>query len=485
MTKRPFILRCLLIGTALIIAACSSADQTAAANASAAEAALNAGDPRTAQQFIRRALAARDDVGEYWLIAAHVGVALGDNIGAFDAYRNVLASDRGNLEALSALCQLALVRNTPSQAAEFAEQLALLQPDDLLPPTVRAGMAMMRGDSAKSEAILNDILAKNPDFVPGLILKSKLMISLDRHGDAAKTLEESLKAPGDPDARLFALKDLYLKAGDRANFRNSVVRLAEAKPNEPQRQLDLADLLYDEGQRDAAYAITRRIARLRPDDIGLASTILSLWLKHPDTVPVDAIARDAAGLPSVMRAAYAQYANEIQRPDIAVAVLGPSTTTGAPQPGNSDAKAAYAYAIGMQGQVAAALAQLNAILKIDPTQPRALIARARLNTDLGAAVEDARRVVSDDPDNVTARLVLAALFLKQNDAVLAESTLRAGANAANGDPRAVARLVQLLQAQGRTDSARTAITDFRRANPFRLGGKKPPEPPQENRKASA
>ena len=102
--------RILSIGTAMLVAGCSSDDQKAAAAASNAETALNTGQPQLAQQFIRRALAARDDVGDYWILAAHIAVAMNDNVGAFDAYRNVLASDRGNQEALSALCQLALVR---------------------------------------------------------------------------------------------------------------------------------------------------------------------------------------------------------------------------------------------------------------------------------------------------------------------------------------------------------------------------------------
>lgn len=473
MFSRSPIFRSVALGAALVVAACASEADQAAANASAAEAALNAGDPRGAQRLIRRALSVRDDVGEYWLIAAHIAVALGDNISAFDAYRAVIQSDRGNLEALSAICQLALVRNTPAQAAEFADQLALLRPTDMLPPTVRAGIAMVRGDTATSEKMLNEILEQQPDFIPALILKSKLMISLGRPGDAAKTLEDSLKAPGDPDARLFALKDLYFRARDRANYRRTVVRLAEAKPDEVQRQIDYADLLYDEGQRDAAYAISRRIARLRPNDIGFAASLLNLWMKHFDAVPRNAIARDAAGLPPIMRAAYAQYANEMGLPDLAQQVLGDATLAGKPEQGNADAKAAYAYAVGLKGDPDTALKQLDAIIEADPTQPRALLARARLRTDPLAAIEDARRVVSDDPDNVTGRIVLADLLLKRNDTLLAESTLRDGLKSGRGDPRPAAMLVKMLRAQGRGSSADEVVIDYNRANPFRLGGKPP------------
>ena len=327
---------------------------------------------------------------------------------------------------------------------------------------------MVRGDSATAQRYLDTILTKQPGFVPALILKSKLLISLGRPGDAAQMLEESLKAPGDPDARLFALKDLYGKAIDRPNYRRTVVRLAAAKPREINRLLDYADLLYDEEQRDAAYAITRRLAKLRPNDIRLASAILGLWMKFGDAMPVDDIASNAAGTSPVMRAAYAQYANEIGRPDIALAILGPSTLADAPNQNNSDAKAAYAYATGLRGQRAEAIAQLDAILTVDPTQPRALIARARLRSNVATGIEDARQVVADDSTNMVARLTLANLMMRQNDAVLAENTLRAGLKGNNGDTRAVLPLVRLLRAQGRRESADVVIAEFVRAYPFSL-----------------
>lgn len=468
MRKRSNGLRFLLIGTAMMVAGCNSTDQNAAAAASQAEAALSQGQPQLAQRYIRLALAERDDVGEYWLIAAHIAVALGDNITAFDAYRNVLATDRGNQEALSALCQLALIRNTPGEAAQYADQLALLQPADLLPPTVKAAMAMARGDTTKALQAVDNILKQQPNYVPGLILKSKVLISQGKHGDAAQTLEESLRAPGNPDARLFALMDLYRRALDRPNYRRTVVRVAEARPEDPSRQLAYADLLYDEGQNDAAYAITRRQMTARPTDIGLAAAILNLWLKYSNTVPIDQVGRDAAGLSPVMRAAYAQYASEQRRPDLALTILGPAVLEGEPNQANSDAKAAYAYAIGLRGDRDTASKQLDAILKVDPTQPRALVARARLSTDVSSAVQDARRVVTDDASNMVARLTLANLLMRENDSVLAESTLRAGLKGNNGDTRALVPLLRMLRAQGRQESANTVLTDFSRDYPFSL-----------------
>ncbi len=472
MNRRSFSFPQAALGTVmlllLLLQGCSSSDQKAAADVTIAESALNQGRLNLAQQYIRRALQQRDDVSDYWLLLAHISLAMNDSAGAFDAYRTVLTLDKGNQEALSALCQIALSSNDADRAEQYADQLALLDPANLLPPTVKAGIAMQHNDRGAAERGLDEVLKKQPGFIPALILRSKLLILQDRYADAARTLEESLKAPGDPDTRLGALKDLYVKTRDRDGYRRTMVRLAAAKPDDPSRQLDYADLLYDEGQRDAADALVRRVASLKPDDIGIASSIVDLWLKHRDALPADAVVGHAAGASREIKAAHAHYADEIGRPDLALKILGPETAAGKPDEGTSDAKVAYAYAIGLRGDKVAAMAQIDAVLAADPSHPRALIARARLGNDVLAAVEDARKVVSDDDSNIIARLTLADLLLRHGEPVLAENTLRAGLASARGDPRIALRLVRLLRAQGRRDSAAAVLTDFARDNPFSL-----------------
>ena len=470
------------IAATLLASACTSRDQRAAADAGLAEAAFNQGNMILAKRAITRALGERDDVSDYWLTLAHINIALQDPGGAMDAYRNVLIFDPGNREGLSAICQLAIAQNDPDRATKYAEQLALLAPGDILPQIVKAAVAFRHGDKAAATAIIDAALQKQPRDIGAIILKSKILMSGDHFAEAADLLEQTLKEPGNPDSRLLALKDLYLKTADRAGYRSVITRLAAAGPDDLDRQIDYAALLYDEGQRDAAYAVTRRLLTTKPGDIGAATAVLNLWAANDAAVPGEAMVKDAEGVSLEGKATYAQYANEHDRPDLARAILGPEIPVSPPNPANSDAKAAFAFSLGLRGDRASALAQLDAILEVDDAQPRALVARARLNGDLEAALQDARRVVADDGANVIARLTLVKLLLQQKDSVQAERILREGLATSGSDSRVIAQLVGLLRSQGRQDSAAAALTDFRRANPLslraaRLGGGAGQSPP--------
>ena len=463
------------IAATLLASACTSSDQRATAAASLAETAFNQGNMVAAKTAITRALAERDDVSEYWLTLAHIDVALHDPGGAMDAYRNVLIFDPSNREALSAICQLAIAQNDPERATKYADQLALLAPNDTLPQLVKAAVAFRHGDKAAATTIIDAALQTEPGNSGAIILKSKILMAGDHFVEAADLLEQTLKQPGNPDGRLLALKDLYLKTANRAGYRSVITRLAASGPDDLDRQIAYADLLYDEGQRDVAYAVTRRLLTTKPGDIAAATAVLNLWAANDAAVPGEAIVRDAEGVSLEGKATYAQYANERGRPDLARTILGPEVPVSPPNPANSDAKAAFAFSLGLRGDRASALAQLDAILAVDDAQPRALIARARLNGDVADALQDARRVVADDGSNVIARLTLVKLLLQQKDSVQAEHILREGLATSGSDSRVVAQLISLLRSQGRQDSATAALTDFKRTNPLslraaRLGG---------------
>lgn len=456
----------LALVAATALAGCGSADKTAALNASIAENALAQGQLTVARQYAQRALAARDDVSDYWLLLAHVDIAASDLAGAFDAYQNVLSLDRGNVEALTTLCQIGLAGGDASRATQFADQLALVNPTSTLPRTVRAAAALQRGDQNEAGRLLREVLDKAPDDLGALIVESKLLAAQNRYAEGAAVIERSLASPGNPNSRLDQLKLLYTKAGDRDGYERTVARLAAANPTEARRQLDHADVLYDDGERDRAYAISRAVLAMRPGDIAIASAVLDLWLRQgADAMPLERVTADAGQQELEGKASYAEFATWIGRPDLAVAILPPQAIAGSPSPANSDAKAAAAFAAGLRGDRSGATTALDAILAVDPKQPRALLARARLRPDPVQGLADARQVLADDAGNVRARLTVADLLLAQREPLLAETVLREGLTAADGDSRVAERLARLLTARGQPAGATATLTAFARAHP--------------------
>ena len=107
---------------------CTSATTRAASKAAEAQADLEQGRITAARIAIGKALAARDDVVDYWLLKAHIDLRAGDRVAAFGDYEYVNQLDHGNMEALQALCQLGTSAAPADRVDGYADQLLLLVP---------------------------------------------------------------------------------------------------------------------------------------------------------------------------------------------------------------------------------------------------------------------------------------------------------------------------------------------------------------------
>ncbi len=459
-----FVIACALAG-------CASPDKTAAKAASEADIALQQGRTQDALRLAHEAVAARDDVSDYWLLLGRISLTAGDYGGAFNAYESVIQLDRGNVEALRLLCQLGLSAKQPDKVDRYADQLMLLTPGDVLPLVMKGGAALQRGEKDEALAFADQVLAKQPSDLGAQILKARVLAARAHFKEAAQLIEGSLNGSSDAVPRLTFLKDLYGQSFDRPNYSATLKRLAAASPDDFDTQLEYADLLFQDGQQAAANQIIHTVMEKRPTDIALSATILELLLAQGGAaIPVDKIAAQTADVSPEMKSAYAQYASEVGRPDIAIGILN-GVADGPVLSVNADAKAAFAYAIGLQGKRADAMSRLNEIIAFDPNNPRALIARARFLAKDGKASEavtDARTVVTGDPQNATARLTLADVLTARGDLDLAVVALREGARAIPGDTRLNARLARTLIANGRRDAANDALRDMTRAVPNNL-----------------
>lgn len=465
-------LQAIILCTALSLTSCTSPDKTAASAAADAETAFQQGRYAAASRSIHLALAARDDVSDYWLLLGRVSAAKNDLPGAFNAYENVIELDRGNVEALRLLCQLGLSVKAPDKVDKYADQLLLLTPGDPVPVVMKGGAALQRGDTSSALRFAEQVLAKNPQDNGALILKGRILAARGDFAAAAGFIDKSLVSGNDDSARLTFLKELYVQAGDRPHYQVTVKRLAATKPDDADIQLDYADMLYQTGQPSAANAVIVKQMRLHPADIGVAAGILDIWLKQgPDALTPQQITQQAAGASLEMKSAYARFANEIGRPDLSVAILPANLAASPPNIANSDAKAALAFATGLQGHQTDAMGRLDEILTVDEVHPGALLARSRLKAiekDLAGAITDARRVVADDSQNVPARLALVDFLVMHGDLDLAKGALREGVRAMPGEPRLASRLVDFLIRRGNRAGALDVLRDLVRAAPVSL-----------------
>jgi len=439
-----------------LLSACTSADTHAGDKAAEAQVALGQNRIADASVAIRKALAARDDVADYWLLKAHIDIRANDRVSTFSDYEYVVQLDHGNIEALRALCQLGTSAGPPGKVDSYADQLLVLAPDAAAALTAKGNVALLGGDTDKAQALADRVLARDPHDAAALALKARVLIIRGKLADAAALIETLSGSSVDAVPRLEMLRQIYARAHDRPSYVLTLRRLAQSAPADAGIQLDYADMLYQDGETGPARAAIRKVMAGNPSHLVIAAEALNVWMKAgARAIDTGRMAADTDRLSILMKADYAQFANEINRPDIAIAILrGVDRTDLAPD--NANAKAAFAYAIGVDGHRADGLAQLGAILDADPNQPWALLARARL---LGAAhdyrnaIRDARLLVANDRDNATAHLALADIMKASGSPDLSESALREGIRAIPGSTRLAARLAEVLAARGQAEQA--------------------------------
>ena len=470
MIGRYFICGPILLTAALLLPACSSHDQQAATAAVIANDALQQGQLPIARQQINKALAVRDDVADYWMLSAHIALAEQNYGAAFEAYESVTLFDRTNSEALTRLCQIALSADQPERAERYADRLALLDPADKSAITVKAAIALRRSDKQTAARLLDQVLAADPGDALALGVKGKLLVANADYAGAVRAGEKAMNAPGDVAGRLTFLRGIYLKTRDVEGYSRTVARMARSYPDMVSAQIDYAANLYDTGDAVSGREVSKRILALRPNNISVAHGILDLWVAHgTQAIPLTALVADAANGSLQIKATYAQYATEIGHPDLALKILVQAAERDPATAVNADAKAARAHARVLLGAIVQAKAEIAAVLAADDNHPGALVARGLLRANAGdqrGAIEDLRHALAGNPDNATARRMLADLQVAQGQAVLATATLQGGLNDPGADPRIAARLAKLLRGLGRNDEAAEVLKSYTNDNPF-------------------
>jgi len=440
-----------------VVTACSDPDRETTAMAAQAETALREGHLDLADLMIRRVLVSEDDVSRYWLLFARISLARGEYGNAMGAYRNVLALDRSNLEAMRNLSQLSINVDDPEAAEEYADQLLLLNSRDPLPLTLKGTIALNRGNLKGAAEYADRALASAPDDPGALALKAKSMMAGGELNAAARLVEESMAAGADRVSMLRLLAEIYHDLGDRDRYSDVYAKLAKSLPSEPRTQLTYADILYQQGQTRAAAETVLKLLATRPDDELAAYAALDLWmLQGGDAVPLETLPGYAKGKSPLIRAVLAHYALTRSQPDLARDVLGEKIIQSEVKTGNLDAKVALARLLSMTGDRAGASRLLGEVLGLDESNPQALIERGRLalaNQTWPPAIRDFRSALASDRSNVRSRLLLYEALSASGETVLAMDTLREGVNRVPDDPRIAGTLARRLLADGRREDA--------------------------------
>lgn len=126
------------------------------------------------------------------------------------------------------------------------------------------------GDLQAALALVQQLLEKYPGFVPAIKLKAMLLEESGQANDAAALYEQGLKlAPNDPDLLLKA--GIYkLAAGDKEEAVKLLLRCSRILPQDGDAQFYLAQAYHLNGQDDLALRAIRQSAKAEPDNASVA-----------------------------------------------------------------------------------------------------------------------------------------------------------------------------------------------------------------------
>lgn len=459
------------IAAALLLAslpACSSSQEKAADAALAGARALEAENYAEARRMMMKAVSARDDVAEYWVGLGRAELGLRRFSSAYEAYLRALELDRSNVEALQMLTDLSVMFNLLDKAAEYADQMLLLNPQDVRPKLAKGAIALRRKRNQEALALAEQILKADPAAEPALILRAKAQAAMGRPRPAAEQLELAMRVRGSTPLILEALVELYGASRDREGLQRTYARLAQAKPDDAEMLIDYARELYRGDRGAEALAVIERLQQSQGANPAVAERIVDIWLQ-PGMQPVGSsdVRRLAAGAAPAMRAALARYAIESGRPGEALPLLAP-LTEGKVSPQSAYAAALLADAQHRLGRSNEALGLSERVLEIEKTSPRALLVRAAILIDrkeYRRALADARVVMRDNPRMPEGALTAATAYAGLGERNLEGVTYRRAYSDFPSNPDVIRAYVAYLAKHEGAAAALAVATESAARNP--------------------
>ena len=425
------------------------------------QSATAAGDLSGARVALLTLVSADQANPDYWTELGKVDLQLGDYSGAYDALSHAHELDRTDVQILATLTQLALMGGQVQLADEQAKTLALLAPEHPVVTLVRGYVALEAGDLDKAEAKADELLSRDPTSSDAKILKARTLIGRRRTDDAVELLEAQHKSVSDDRAAMRALTTLYKSRDDWRNVARIQTDLYKLDPNNGTVSQILTEALLRTGEIAAARQISTPL--LSPSaSPQLMEAILQSWARFaPTGTALPNAVKLASAVSGDRRVIFANYFNQVNRPEIAAALLGHSQLPA--RPANVLRNAVFAQSLALQGRTVEAKQLFDLILEREPDQIEALRGRSALEARSGMtkeAIVDAQRLISVTPKTGEDRLLLARAYLAAGNHNDVRRTLWDAFQDLPNDERILAALRSVLLSTGDVEGAKRVMDEF-------------------------
>lgn len=387
---------------------------------------------------------------------------------AFQQYMMAVEGDPKLLDARIRLGDLYFFLRDPKGTAEQAEAAKALDPDK---PEVRLLIAKslaLQGDIPAAAKEIDAALAANPALVDAITSKANLLSGQGDTAGALATIDEGLKNVKGSDAeglRDFRL-DILLAGKEDDAYEAALVDLAKQYPEKARYRYQLLDFYTARNRQDDQERVLRELVEADKDNQLLIVRLANILMVRESPAEAekllkDSIARDPDSAP--LQLGLGDFYRYNKRSKEAMAIYQQVADKYAETtPEGLEARNRIVAQNTLDGNIAEAQSGINAILKVAPDDPTALLGRATfafLERRYEDAIADLRNVIRRQK-SPEALLLLARSYVGAGDPTVAKDTYRRLLDDFPDNAEATTELAALLSSQGEKAAATDILRKF-------------------------
>lgn len=392
---------------------------------------------------------------------------------AFQQYLMAVEGDPKLLDARIRLGDLYFFLRDEKGTTEQAKAAEALDPDK---PEVRLLVAKslaLQGDLPGAAREIDTALAANPALVDAITSKANLLSGQGDTEAALAAIDAGLKNVKGSDAeglRDFRL-DILLAGGEDEAYEAALVDLAKQYPDQAKYRYQLLDFYTARKRTDDQERVLRELVQVDKDNKLLVVRLANFLTVRGSPAEAEKLLKDsiAANPESAeLQLGLGDFYRFSQRSKEAMAVYQQVADKYAETtPEGVEARNRIVAQNTLDGNIAEAQAGIEAILKVAPDDPTALLGRATfafLERRYDDAIADLRNVIRRQK-SPEALLLLARSYVGAGDPVVAKDTYHRLLDDYPGNVEASTELAALLSGQGENAAATEVLRKFVTAKP--------------------
>jgi len=304
---------------------------------------------------------------------------------------------------------------------------------------VLARMLEAVGNNVGARALVEQVLKEDATQIDAMKMRAAWLIENDNADEAIVTLRTVFgQAPNDAQA-MTLMAQAHERVGNRDLMAEMLARAVEASRNAPDESLRYARHLISEEDLRTAETILINSLRLTPENISLLSGLGEIYVREQDwsrlSQVIETLVRlDNTGAMQVAHQLTARQLTAQDREDELMSFLGTLAAEGT-------------------NGIGASVEIVSAHMAKGETEE---------------ALQYARQMIEADPEDKSARFLLASIQAISGELKPAEASLRELATENPGDPRFWLALYNVYAVQDNVEEARLAIMEGLTASPNNL-----------------